>query len=317
MGFNQKRKRVKIMLEKQRKRNCFISLAVCLLMLGALVMPMNVQEVSAASSTYMSVIPDYEENLREKVGGYHIWVERDYSAEERLDYLKCTKSTKKKAKVLASTTSDSFFMNSEVVSNGKYVFYAVGKRQKTTIYRVAVKGGKPKTLKTLKGNVNLGTYYNGRLYFELDTSRGVNLMSLKVSNKTTRTERKNFYLDSGYGPYLTGIYMAPAKHGDRAPETILLYNGKTRKTTKLLAGQDSVAAGKWIYTYNYDLANIQKPTLIVKRCDLAGKNVRTIKKYKTSGYVSYFGRKGLYLKEGRGNTVKKLNYSTGKITKAR
>ena len=307
------------MLEKQRKRNCFISLAVCLLMLGALVMPMNVQEVSAASSTYMSVIPQYNDMPREKTGGYYIWVEDQYNQTTGASvyYLKCSKSTKKKAKVLTTIKDEDAYVNTRVVSNGKYVFYAVSKGEKTTIYRVAVKGGKPKTIKTMSGSIDLGTYYKGRLYYTKFTSKSVNLMSLNVSNKTARTERKDFYLDSGYGPYLTGINPNPGKHGDRGSKMILAYNAGTRKTAKTQVGLNSVAAGKWVYIYNYDFSDINKPTLIVKRCTPSGKQVKTIKRYKGKEWASYFGRTNLYLENNRGKVVKKLNYSTGKITKAR
>lgn len=287
-------------------------------MLGALVMPMNVQEVSAASSTYMSVIPQYNDMPREKTGGYYIWVEDQYNQTTGASvyYLKCSKSTKKKAKVLITIKSDSFFMNAEVVSNGKYVFYSVSKGGKSSIYRVAIKGGKPKLMKDVKGSVKLGTYYKGRLYYEQNTTT-TKLVSLNVSNKTTRTEKKKFHMDSGYGAYLTGIDLSTTKRKDRGPKMILVYNAGTRKTVKTQVGMNSVAAGKWVYIYNYDFSDINKPTLIVKRCTPSGKQVKTIKRYKGKEWASYFGRTNLYLENNRGKVVKKLNYSTGKITKAR
>ena len=48
MGFNHKRKRVKIVLEKQKKRNRFITLAVCLMMLVTLVAPVDTAIIHAA-----------------------------------------------------------------------------------------------------------------------------------------------------------------------------------------------------------------------------------------------------------------------------
>lgn len=306
------------MQEKQKKRNRILSLAVCLLMLSALAMPMNVQEASAASNAYMSVQGSREDRMpREKTGKYYLWV--DETLNEKTDvweqYLKSTTSPKKKPKTLAKVVQDGEYLNAYIVSNGKDVFYTKTKNSnRATIYKVSVKGGKSKAIKTIKDayatNIELYSYYNGKIYFTCNLS----LKSLNLATKKIRVERKNFITQSGYGPYLTGFDIPDMKRGDIGSQKMLLYNAKTRKVTKLLTANEAIAAGNTVYFYEWKYPKKGKPTVTVKKCNLSGKKAKTIKTYKADGSIAYFGRKNIYIAVNNGKTIKKVNYKTGKMT---
>lgn len=293
-----------------------VSIAIALVMLITSVCVMTTSQVSAASkksSVYILTDVDISGEKavpREKVGKYYVWVEETLTATK----LKCAKSLKGKAKTVKTVKDSKGSIDSHVLTNGTTIYYAVNTEKKTTFYKTNVKGAKSKKIKSVKGYASLAGYYKNKLYYNLaigETYDGAltpqHLYAYNLKKKTSKCVKKLFWVESCYGPYITGQAAAT----DESNSKHALYNAKKNKSNKLPKGMYTVVSGKTVYFMTS--SNNGASTVKVKKCSLAGKNVKSIKTVKNM-WPTYFGRKAAYFEDEETGVIKKLTYKTKKLT---
>lgn len=295
-------------------RNRIVSAGIALAMVLS-IFCITMQPISAASKekTYSTNGLYNSIFMKDKNGAYYIWAEPGFDGGQTI---KCSKSLKGKAKVLAKSKKKQDIIQT-AVTNGETIYYAIldrsAKTKKTIFYKTTVNKKTPTKIKTVQGLCVPTTYYKGNLYYV--NSKEKKLYACDVTKKKTKLVAKNFKLEadtstsiSGNGKYMIrGEWGSELNEYGQIQKTEYLYDVAAKKETLLSGVSEGTVYGKNIY---YSTTKGSKST--IKKCDLSGKNSKTIKTVTCDSGV-YVGRKAAWFYDSKGN-LKKLTYQTKKVT---
>ncbi len=297
------------------KKQILTCVIAAVMMLTAVWIPTTQPAAAASKKPFMSIQADSNEKPRDKVGKYYIWVEHKDSN----SFLKCAQSLNGKKKTLAAIKGKKAYdsnMDETIITDGETIYYAVLNHgdysgggyglKNMTVYKTTVKNTKPKKIAVIRpGGLSpeLAAYYNGMLYGNViadNLGSAKDMFAYDISEKKGTWVKQDRYGMDSYGQYI----LVGSWSGD--PSASSLYNMKTKKFKKLPLKNMSggVIYGKTIYFTEYkDKTN----TTLIKKCNLSGKKVKTIKKLKNAEIV-HMGKKAVYYKTGNSAKIKKVVY---------
>lgn len=300
--------------ENQMKKQILTCAIAAVMMLSAIWIPTTQPAVAASQKPFMSIQADSDGKPRDKVGKYYIWVEH----KDGNSFLKCAQSLNGKKKTLDAIKGKKAHdsnMDETILTDGETIYYAVLNHgsfsngeyglKNMAVYKATVKNTKHKKVATIKpGGLSpeLAAYYDGTLYGNVIAD---NLGSAKDMFAYDISKKKETWTQDRYGLDSYGQYILVGSWGGN-PSSSGLYNMKTKKLKKLPLKNMN---GGTIYdkTIYYTEHNEKSNTILIKKCDLSGKKVKTIKKLKNAEIV-HFGKKAVYYRTGNTNKIKKLTY---------
>ncbi len=248
----------------------------------------------AATTSYQSTpyeydVDGYVASVREKIGGYYIWVEditnsKNVCIGSRL-LLSKDGETIKKIKTVSSTERH---IDPTVITNGNMIYYAVESNGTATIYKTSRTGKTHTKIKTVKRFGGLAAYYNGKIYYSQATNEygyAFNLYSYSVKTKKNSLVQKKFLANSQYGRYIIG---ATSKAFDISNTGRCIIDLKTGKKNTLPEAKQATTNGKKVYYWKY--TSYETMERAVYECSLKGQNIKKIQTLSCGGYPLYFGR---------------------------
>lgn len=239
----------------------------------------------------------------EKVNGYYVWVNWDF--DNNLSQLKC-KKTGSTAKVIKTIKNK--YIDSRIISNGNAIYYSVNDNGNYVIYKTNMKGTSTKKIKTVKckndGMIALVTCYDGKIYYTrcATATSKCNLYYYKPSTKKTKLVKKNYIALEGYGKYLVG---------DNYSGYMLIYNVKTGKVQAKIKGRAEFAT---ITSDSLIYQNYSSGKYKIKKCNLYGKKVKTLKTINSNSHAAYIGRTSVIIRNDDNGIYKRYTYKTKKWT---
>lgn len=245
---------------------------------------------------------------KEKIGSYFIWVNNTDGT------LRVSKSSSGSGKVIAKKPSGKYgYMSGPIITNGSTIFYTCGNWNEggwNYIYKINVTGKSKVLLRKSKTSMTLDAYYNGYLYLDTDTVDDctlIHLASIKVSTKSYKIVKKNASFYKQYKNYL----ICMPNTGDFSMLPIYLYNMSTRKcSSKLATGcTPNISGGKLYYAYTtYSTYSSSKFTFKIIRCDLNGKNKKTVVSKLRAGAINKITNKYVYFSNWSGLNTYEYRY---------
>lgn len=306
------------MKEQNKFRLKQVGRVILLATIFVMVMLFFAGNVNAASAVYQNTKTDEHQLPKEKVGKYYIWTEDNSEAGTKATSCLYLSKDGAHKKVLKRFTARNQMIESNIISNGKTIYYCVydSKNEKSTIYRTTDKGQQHVKMKSVSNHVSLAAYYNGAIYYSKKqdsdkTSKAYryDLYKYNVKSRKTVRVRKQFFGDSQYGKYLTG---GPAGSADKNRSRMSVLNLDTGKIRALPDARESTVTASAIYFWK--ITDSSKMKIGLYRCSRSGKKVTKINEFsayspETIPNLSYLGRESSWIIGARKNPVQYLYHS--------
>ncbi len=277
-------------MKLQKKAGLRIVLTICILAGLCLA----ARPIRAEAAAYKRVAQYWEENERNKAGGYYLWNSkgRIYASKSKTGAGKAIAKASKGGQFLGALSDGSAVYYEESRSNSKYLY----------IYSVKINGKNRKLIGKVKEGAYINAYYNGNLYVPGGlASAGKHTYRLNVKTKKVKCIIKNAVPFEQYKQYML---FCDNQLGGKA----YIYNCNTGKfikfSNKCMCGLN-FSAGKVYYAEKVNNTSVR-----IMSCSINGKNKRTlVKKLSADPYnVRKITSRYVYYIKYKGNNYKCYRY---------
>lgn len=234
------------------------SLLSCLILLGGmLVISLPSDKAEAATVSFRSTNAGVSQGrlTLEKVGNYYFRVE----CVSNVYRIKYSSSRNGAGKTLKSVSSPTYYIDSQIVTNGNDVYFSVHRTLYNNpqhnvydiIFKASISAGKIKKICTVKNFAHLEGYYNGRIYYTKYASNyaSESITSLYRYNISTGKTALTVSKYNGCGSY--GYYFLGQRNFDVSQnnQQLCIYNAKTAavKNPNIKANMAVITSNRIIY----------------------------------------------------------------------